>query len=166
MNDDKFSMQNFISKNVDRKSIYVCKRLRKKYVKTLVTIEYDLYKKLINLLPQIYDYQRGALSDAINDAIKLWISAHATAHIKSNPKPDIRETFRRVVQYLTDNFYYSDVPDLVPRQHLEDAIMYVRNIHDPRSVLGWLRRFWVHGLIKFNTRQYTIKTAKTFHLVI
>ncbi|MHC1600107.1 MAG: hypothetical protein ACXQS5_04720 [Candidatus Methanospirareceae archaeon] len=157
----------FIKYRRKRKSIYNAKRMNCEYVRTLVHIRREIYEKLMELLPKVFDYQRGALSDAVNEALVMWINAHTTAHIKVNPRPDVREVFREVIRYLRDVYFPTgQIPTVIPRKMLEEAIMNVRKIRDPRSILNWLRIFCSQGLLKYNDKLFSLKSAKTFEIAV
>jgi len=149
-----------------RKSIYNAKRMKCEYVITKVYLRREIYDKLMELLPKLFDYQRGALSDAVNEALNMWVNAHSAAHIKPNPSPNVREVFKQVLEYLADvHFPTRKIPIVIPRKLIEEAIMNVRQIKDHRSIRNWLRGFVSQGLLKYDDRRFTLKTVKAFELV-
>jgi len=138
-----------------------------KRVKFSTKVDEELLNKFRVKAVEVYGMTRGSLMYALEEAMKMWLNAHETAHIRSNPKPNVKEVFREVVQYLKEQYFPTGyIPSIVPRKFLEEAIMSVRNVKDPRAIQNWLSAFASQGLIKYDTRMFTLKTVKAFEFVI
>jgi len=132
---------------VSRRSIYVCKTTGVEKVRTTVTIRRDLYEKVIELAHRVYGLQRGALERAIEDALEMWLMHHVGgAGAAANPRAPLKERYNAVMECIEEEL--GTVPATVPQIHLERCIADRFNVKDERSILGWIHRFYMAGLIK------------------
>jgi len=111
-----------------------------------VLISEKTYRMVAELAPKIYGKYRGALSEAVEEALQDWIAAHTAAHIKTNPPPTIRERYNKVVAEIRKQ--YGFIPLKVPKKVMEQAIMKAFNVVDPRTIVKWLHTFYYMGFIK------------------
>jgi len=126
------------------KKIYRSRFGNKVYLQVLISE--DVYKKLINVIPKVYGYYRGALSDAVEDALKLWIAEHTSVHVKVNPRPSIDDAFKTVINQAKIETDFS-VPRVVKYEVLLGWIMRGLKIKE-RSAKSWIFQFMQMGLIK------------------
>jgi len=132
-----------------------------------VLIDKELYEKVSVLAPKVYGVVRGALSCAVEEALEYWLSAHTTAH-RVNPRLPLRERYNAVVKCI--ELEYGMVPITIHQIFLEKCIADTFNVKDPRSIYGWLHRFYLAGLIKPLTIEKPLKPSdwsrnKTIELV-
>ena len=110
-----------------------------------VMISRELYTKVKELASRVYDCHRGALSYAVEDALELWLAAHTQAH-RVNPRTPLRERYNAIIECI--ELELGNVPVTIHQLFVEKCIMECFDIKDPRSVYGWLHRFYQAGLIK------------------
>lgn len=110
-----------------------------------VVIDAELYSKVKELASKVYDCHRGALSYAVEEALELWLAAHANAH-RVNPRLPLRERYNAVIECIELEQGY--IPYTIHQSVFEKCIMNTFNVKDPRTVYGWLHRFYQAGLIK------------------
>ncbi len=123
-------------------------------VKVLFYLSESLNKKLRELIASKYQtFERGMLSNEVEDALTYWIGMHTKAqkelvqnHI--NPTPKVARVFMDIKQYLLTNHYDALKCGMtVPKHHLEEAIGNVRG-NDKRTILKWLQAFVKMKLVK------------------
>ena len=129
-----------------RRTAYVSKRTGVRKVRTDIMLPEDLFVNVVKTAIDVYGTKRGALSLAVQEALEAWLLARTRAHRKPNPRASIREVFNRVLDVIYET--WGQVPITFPQRNLEDAIRDALDIKDRRSVLGWIHRFYVAGLIK------------------
>ena len=129
-----------------RRSIYISRRTGERKVRTDVMIPEDLYINALKAAIDVYGRRRGAFSLAVQEALEAWLAARAGARRRPNPRAPIREVYNRVLDVIQET--WGEVPITFPQRNLEDAIADALNIKDRRSILGWIHRFYVAGLIK------------------
>jgi len=127
-----------------RKSVYHSKRVDTKKVKTIVYIPQDLWEKISSMAPKIYGINRGALSYAVEEGLKYWLTYHSD-FAKSNPRPSIREVYNGVMKWIFERNGYK--PDRIKTSDLIKSVMCALNIK-MRSAKDWIFKFYVEGLIK------------------
>jgi len=112
----------------------------------LAYISDDLYKKLIELAPQMYGKGRGGISHVIEEALRHYLLPRASANTHTNPKLSIRDVFSNVVMRLRDRYGFT--PKEVPEYELDQAISEARG-YDKRTIDKWKSAFEKSGLIKY-----------------
>mgnify|MGYP000580738716 CR=1 FL=1 len=133
-------------RSLNRKSVYVCKRDGRVKVKTLVWIDKELFEQVASMAPRVYGVQRGALSLAVEEALRYWLQVHTQPLTRTNPRPTTREVYARVMKQV--ELLIGFRPLKVRRPVLEQAIRIVRQIRDERSVQRWITSFCDEGLMK------------------
>lgn len=128
-----------------RKSIYRSKRTGEEKVITTVVLPRDLFERVERAAYEAYGLHRGSLSLAVREALEAWLQARAGAR-SPNPRPDVREAYNKVLDSVEAKL--GAVPISVPQHVFEAAIADALNIKDRRSIIGWMHRFYVAGLIK------------------
>lgn len=130
-----------------RKSVYVCKTTGEIKVSTHVTIRKEIFDRVIAVAPLVYGIQRGALERAIEDALELWLQLRVNkTGIVTNPRSPLRERYNAVIECIEEEV--GMVPITIHQLFFERCISNTFNIKDPRSIYGWLHRFYQAGLIK------------------
>jgi len=129
-----------------RKSVYISKKTKQVKVRCTVTIRKDLYDKVATLAPKVYGVIRGAMELVIEDALELWLVWRGNAPHVINPRAPLRERYNAVLKCLEYEIGY--VPVTVPQLFIEKCIQLTYNVKDPRTIHGWLHRFYNAGLIK------------------
>lgn len=130
-----------------RRSVYVCKTTGKVKVRTVVTIDKELFDKVISLAPLVYGIQRGALERAIEEGLALWLQTRANGTaVHVNPRAPLRERYNAVIECIELEFGH--VPITIHQVFFEKCISNTFNVKDPRTIYGWLHRFYQAGLIK------------------
>ncbi|RLG83316.1 MAG: hypothetical protein DRO39_08585 [Thermoprotei archaeon] len=119
-----------------------------------VMISRELYTKVKELASRVYDCHRGALSYAVEEALEMWLATHTQAH-RVNPRMPLRERYNAVIRCL--EFEMDEVSRVVHQVFLERCIMNEFDVKDPRTVYGWLHRFYQAGLIKPLTVERPLK---------
>lgn len=137
-----------------RKSVYRSKLTGSEKVKTVVYIPKDLFERVISLAVQVYGVQRGALSLAVTEALEMWLALHTQQRTRVNPRLPLRDRYNAVMECLRAEV--GTIPITIHQLFLEKCISNVFNIKDPRSIYGWLHRFYIAGLIK----PLTVKVTK------
>ena len=115
-------------------------------VKLQVWIKEETDKKLRELINQKYKfYERGTLSNEVDEALRYWIKAHTNAQKinKINPKPRIYKVWSEVRKELVKEGYIQQVP----LRELRRAIALIRG-NDYRTIRKWLITFRRFKLIK------------------
>jgi len=135
------------SADLKRKSVYVSKRTGKAKVVTVITIDPELFEKVMSLAPKVYGIQRGALSNAIEDALRLWLYEYAR-NVKraSNPPSNIRDKYNKVIECIENEKGF--VPITVKQTDLEKCIRDALGVKTDRTVREYLHTFYQLGLIK------------------
>lgn len=131
-----------------RKSTYFSKKTNKEKVRTCVHISKDLFEKVSKLAVEAYGLQRGGLSYAIEEGLKLWLS-HFSGTLRGthqNPRPRIREIYNAVMNEVSKEHDFL-IPTTVPNHTLLKCVMKALNIKE-RSAAGWVFKFYVEELIK------------------
>jgi len=111
-----------------------------------VHISEELYKKLIELAPQIYGKGRGGISAIVEEALRHYLLPRASASKHANPKMSVREVFAKVVLKLRERYGFT--PKEIPEYELDQAIAEVRG-SDKRTIEKWKSIFEKSGLIKY-----------------
>ena len=124
----------------------------------------EIFRKTEELIARQIGYYRGVWSDVVTEALNLLINTHTSAHIRVNPRPDVIEVFRDVIRWLVDTYYSAtkQLPRIIPRSQLVEAIMSVKRIRDIRSINNWLNYFVANGLLKCSGNP---RKAKVFEIV-
>jgi len=129
-----------------------CKKIKRKNrllyngkVHLHVLIDKELYEKVSVLAPKVYGVVRGALSYAVEEGLEYWLATHTTAH-RVNPRLPLRERFNAVLKCI--ELEMGIIPITLHQSVMEKCIAETYNIKDPRSIYGWLHRFYQAGLIK------------------
>jgi len=131
----------------DRKTIYVSKRTGIEKVRINVMIRKDLYDKLRREVARLFNYNRGALSDAVEWAIELWLATVHSAHYRRiNPPSSVEDEFERVLEQIY--FDHGEIPHIMPQEWMEKAIMKAFGVHDPRTIYSRLQKYYTYGFIK------------------
>lgn len=120
-------------------------------VKLQVWINKDLNDKLRELINQKYKkYEKGNLSNEVEEALRNWIAAHTNAHKfeQTNPEPRVYKVWEEVKKVLKDWGYFQQVN----LRELKKAIAIVRG-NDYRTIRKWLNEFKKFKLIKELTPQ-------------
>jgi len=128
-----------------RRSVYRSKKTGEEKVKTQVYIRRSLYEKVVPYAVKHYGVQRGALSMAVEEALELWLSTHATTR-RINPRLPLRDRFNAFIRQV--EMEMNCVPVTIPQAVAEKCIKEAYNIKDMRMVYQWLHRFYEAGLIK------------------
>jgi len=110
-----------------------------------VVINEEIYHKVRELASKVYECHRGALSYAVEEALELWLAAHAKTH-RVNPKLPLRERYNAVMECIELEQGY--IPYTIHQSIFEKCIMNSFDVKDSRTVYGWLHRFYNAGLIK------------------
>ena len=92
-------------------------------------------------------FYKGVWSDVVTEALELWVGAHTSAHNKRKPRPDVAEAWNDVKAWLLDNIY-DVIPNVLPGEHLQEAIRGGLKVRDDRAVRNWLKCFMANGIIK------------------
>jgi len=129
-----------------RKSVYVSKRLGKVKVKTLVYIDTDLFERVAAIAPKVFGVQRGALSYAVEDALRLWLQVHTQAHRALNPSLNLREKYNAVIDCIESEMGF--VPVSVPQSIFEACIRKTLGVKTDRTVHEYLHSFHQAGFVK------------------
>lgn len=129
-----------------RKSLYVCKKTKERKVITTISIKEDIYKQVSKLAHEVYGFERGAFSYAVEEALQYWLETHTAAHMKTNPPPTIRERYNAVMRELRKMKGF--IPVKTSKIDFEKAIMSAFNVADPRTIRKWLHTFFKMGFIK------------------
>jgi len=97
---------------------------------------------------EIYGYQRGNLSYAVEDGLKLWLNHHSgtLTGTHQNPRPRLREIYNAVMNDVSKEFDLV-IPNTIPNHTLLKCTMKALNVK-ARSAAGWIFKFYVEGLIK------------------
>lgn len=111
-----------------------------------VLISEKTYRMVAELAPKIFGKHRGALSEAAEEALRLWVETHTKAHIKTNPPTSIRETYNKVVNELRK--MHGIVRTHVSKIDFIKALQKVVRATDQRTQRKWLHTFYIHGFIK------------------
>jgi len=100
------------------------------------------------LAVEVYGVQRGSLSYAVEDGLKLWLNHHSgtLTGTHQNPRPRVREVYNAVMNEVSLGFNLS-IPNSIPNHTLLQCAMRVLNVKD-RSATGWIFKFYVEGLIR------------------
>ena len=112
----------------------------------IATEDKDLFEKVSSLATKVYGIQRGALSLAVEEGLQYWLQLHTQPLTRVNPRPTTREVYEKVMNRV--EFIMGFKPIKVTRTVLEQAIMQVRKIRDPRSIQNWINIFCSEGLMK------------------
>jgi len=132
-----------------RKSIYFSKKTKTKKVWTHIYITEDLFEMVAKTVPVVYGVQRGGLSFAVEDGLKLWLAQNSGALLgaRQNPRPAVREVYNRVMSDLRITLNSDFIPTSLPAPGLIACVMRALNVKD-RAAIGWIFRFYVEGLVK------------------
>ena len=131
-----------------RKSTYYSKKTSKEKVKTCTYISKELFEKASKLAIEVYGVQRGGLSYAFEDGLKLWLNHHSGTLMGThqNPRPRLREIYNAVMRDVSKEFDLM-IPNTIPNHTLLKSAMKALNVKN-RSAIGWIFKFYVEGLIK------------------
>ncbi len=129
-----------------RRSVYRSKKTGVEKVETSILIDKKLFESVRKLATDVYGLDRGAFSLAVQEALEAWQLAHTKTHKSTNPRYSLRLIYNSVMQVVEE--LIGVVPVTIAQHTLENAISEALNIKDRRSVIGWLHRFYVAGLIK------------------
>jgi hypothetical protein len=123
------------------------KQVPKGKVQLLVYISEDLYKRLINVAPNLYGKYHGAISFVVEEALRHYLSPLSEAKdVKVNPRMGIRKVYEQVKAKIREILKSSFTPVLIPERLLDMAI---RETRGPTVVDRWKRFFVQEGLVKF-----------------
>ena len=139
---------------VTRKSIYRSKRLGKTKVRLNICISKSLWEKVNRIAPKVFGVNRGALSYAIEEALKYWLY-YADGGSSLNPRPNVRDAWNAVVNKVRYHFDMI-VPATVPHNLLLQSTMQALGVKT-RSATDWIFKFYTENLIK----PYSPKPAPT-----
>lgn len=120
---------------------------KEKKVTLQVLISADLYKKLVELAPQLYGTTRGSLSYVVEEALRLYLEPRLHAQTHTNPARKVRLVYSQVVEQVKQILNISFAPHEVPEKILDLAISEVRG-SDPRTVEKWKSTFLKMGLAR------------------
>jgi len=115
-------------------------------VKLQVWVKKEINDKLRELISQKYNfYEKGLLSNEVEQALQNWILAHTNAQKinKANPAPRIYKVWTEVRSALNREGYVQQVT----LRELKRVIALVRG-SDERTVKKWLNLFARFKLIK------------------
>jgi len=117
-------------------------------VKTVVYIDAELFQKVMEIAPRVYNVARGALSLAVEEALRYWVQMRSThnAHKPVNPRPDHREVFNCTIRCIEETLGF--LPITVNQSLMENCILQCRGAVDPRTAYKWLHSFYLNGWIK------------------
>lgn len=123
-------------------------------VQVLVWLEPETNTKLRGLIQSKYQkYERGLLSNEIEQAVLNWVALHTSAQTSlevttPNPTFRVRVVFQQVKNYLTKTFYDElQSGQQINVEHVRTAIAECRG-SDKRTVEKWLRSFVKMKLLK------------------
>lgn len=131
-----------------RKSVYRSKKTDVEKARTLLSIPSDLFEKVSKLAVEVYGVQRGSLSYAVEEGLRLWLTQYSGTLISAhqNPRVPIRDIYNRVISEI-EGCTAGMIPTTLPTSHLMAAVMRALNVKE-RSAASWIFRFYVDGLVK------------------
>ncbi|MEM2512703.1 MAG: hypothetical protein QXU81_00060 [Candidatus Bathyarchaeia archaeon] len=126
-----------------RRSIYKGRTGVEK-VRTIIHISRSLWERVEQVAPEIYGIHRGAISYAVEDALKHWLALHLEGRI--NPHQGIRECYNAVMNEVRKYFDLL-IPSIVSTEMLLKCVMKALDVKD-RSAQSWIYKFYMEELIK------------------
>ena len=116
-----------------------------------VLISRELYERLLEVAPRLYGKNKGALSWAVEEALRVWLAPRThTTH--ANPPRKIWLKFKSVKRAIAQILG-------IPEEEIRDVTVRVLELaisntigSDPRTIDKYLKLFEKFGLIKRMTR--------------
>lgn len=130
-----------------KRKVYVLKREGKEKVMVTAYIDKELYDQLLTVAPRFYGCNRGAISYAIEEALRQWLAPRVHTQVHTNPSDKIRTRFRAVMERVKELLGLPYAPKEVPSKALEIAIAQACGT-DPRTIRKYMSLFERVGLIK------------------
>ena len=111
-----------------------------------VLISEKTYRMVAELAPKIYGKYRGALSEAVEEALNFWLEAHKIEKTSVNPPLSIREKYNKILRELRKLKGF--IPIKVSRIDFEKAMLRVPRMTTKKTRYHWLHTFYMMGFIK------------------
>ncbi|MCS7386519.1 MAG: hypothetical protein NDF55_07295 [archaeon GB-1867-005] len=113
-----------------------------------VLIPKELYDELIRIAIEEYGSVKGAVSNLVERAIRIYLGPKMHTQIRTNPPNKIRQIYDKVIERVKELLGIDFKPYHVPTKLFEQAIAMERG-SDPRTISKWISTFKRFKLIKF-----------------